>query len=128
MKARSRSSPEGVSEWVRKRIALNLAFLEWVAETARLDGETVRQLERLYSGVSRYAALGLPLRDCSPAELGGIAGHPSLLMEETDLTQLIKSAQALSQPPELAIERRILEAWLGRPIKPTGSAHKRAGE
>lgn len=117
MKERSRVRPEGVSEWVRKRIALNLAFLEWVAETARLDAGTLRQLERLHAGLNRYAALGLPLRDRSPTELSAIAGHPALLIEETDLTRLVKSTDALSHSPAQAVEQRLLEAWLGRPIK-----------
>ena len=50
-------------------------------------------------------------------ELNAIAGHPSLLIEETDLTRLVKVADALSRFPAQAVERRLLEAWLGRPIK-----------
>ena len=117
MSEKPRLNAEGLSEWVRKRIHLNLAFLEWVRETAKLDTGTLRELERLYAGVNRYAALGLPLRDCSPTELNAIAGHPSLLIEETDLTRLVKVADALSRFPAQAVERRLLEAWLGRPIK-----------
>jgi len=108
----TRNPVEGVSEWVRKRIQMTLIFLDWLAETARLDAGTMNELERLYPGLSRYAALGQPLRDCSPEELAQIAGQPALLLDETDLTGYVKAGRAATLPVG-EVEKCLLAAWLG---------------
>jgi len=106
-----------VNDWARKREQMALAYLEWLAASARLDPATLFELERLYPGLGRYAKLGEPLRGCSAEQLRAIASGMVLLINEEDLTPSLSAVlpAAAGNPREL--ERQLLVAWLSRPVK-----------
>ena len=105
-----------VSEWARKRYALARAYVEWLAETARMDAALVQELDRLYPGVKQYAERGAPLRECSPEELAALAEQPCLILEEANLAEHVNALRA--SPDRSVAERGLLGALLRRPIKP----------
>lgn len=113
--ARNGSGIEELSEWTRLRFAMALAYLEWVAATARLEKGVLAEIERVYPAVTGYAERGQPIRECSLTDLTTIAAQACLLIDQDDLSPHVKALETHRRAP--AAERHFLAALLQRPVK-----------
>lgn len=99
-----------LDQWVQARLTLARAYLEFLALTARLEPWMVEDLDHYYPGISRYAVLGRPLRECSADHLWSIAKMPHLIIDQADLSPFVREAQA--EPVTSNTERNLIALLL----------------